>query len=177
MALRGWPINFQHLRDIIDTFLRSTLGDEFKGVGHNHVYRFVEEHSDELQAYWTRSLDSNRGQAVNPTTNKAWFDLLISTAEELNIAPECTAGTDEGGFNSALIQRSKAIGLTGRKTLYQRNDGPRETITVIATIFADGTSLPPTIIFKGDGFQVQWAENNSMKATCVFVPMCLEVSC
>ncbi|VDB92033.1 unnamed protein product [Peniophora sp. CBMAI 1063] len=165
LALRGWPINFQRLRDIIDTFLRSTLGDEFKGVGHNHVYRFVEEHHTELKAYWTRSLESNRGQAVNPATNKAWFDLLIETAERLNIAPECTAGTDEAGFNSALIQRAKAIGVTGRKTLYQRNDGPRENITVIATIFADGTSLAPTVIFKGDGFQVQWAENNSMKAT------------
>ncbi|KZV67728.1 DDE-domain-containing protein [Peniophora sp. CONT] len=93
------------------------------------------------------------------------MDLLYSTVEEYNIAPECIAGSDEIGFNSALIQRGRAIGPKGRKVLYQRNDGPRENITVIATILADGTTIPPSVIYKGDGYQVRWSENNPLNAS------------
>lgn len=40
-------------------------------------------------------------------------------------------------------------------------------MTVIATICGDGTALAPAVIFKGKGYQVQWAENNPLNALYV----------
>ena len=36
------------------------------------------------------------------------------------------------------------------------NDGNKELITVVETVSADGTALPPMIILKGKTQQAQW---------------------
>jgi hypothetical protein len=56
------------------------LGHRFpaKGVGVNWTSRFIKKHSDRLKMFWTHNLEMKRGQAVNPATNKEWFDLLES---------------------------------------------------------------------------------------------------
>ncbi|KAI5887752.1 CENP-B protein [Schizophyllum commune H4-8] len=49
--------------------------------------------------------------------------------------------------------------IVGRKSkgrAHQQSGGSRENITVIITICADGTALPPTVIFEGKGYQVSW---------------------
>jgi hypothetical protein len=38
-------------------------------------------------------------------------------------------------------------------------------VTAIVTICADGTTLRPTIIFKGQNFMMKWAENNVANAS------------
>ncbi|KAI0039390.1 hypothetical protein FA95DRAFT_1027873 [Auriscalpium vulgare] len=158
------PLNHRRLKDVVDGILRARLGSDFEGVGKNWTARFVQRHSDRLQTFWTRSLDSIRGRAVNPTTNAAWFDLVNKTVAEYNIIPELTWGTDEAGFNPALADKQRAIGRSGRKVLYQQRNGIRENITVIATICGDGTSLPPAVIFKGQAYQVRWKQNNPLNA-------------
>ena len=46
------------------------------GVGKNWTSHFISKHSDWLSTYWTHNLDEKWGWAVNPHTNKEWFDLL-----------------------------------------------------------------------------------------------------
>lgn len=41
----------------------------------------------------------------------------------------------------------------------------RESITVLATIAADGSHLPPLIVFKGKGVQVRWTSSNAYPGT------------
>jgi hypothetical protein len=164
MADRGWPLTFKRLRDILNRILKTIHGDKFEGVGKQFVYRFVTDHSDELKTYWTRSLESQRGQAVNPSTHAAWMKLLGDSIEKYQFAPENIYGADESGFNPHILGRARAIGRTKKKALYQQNDAPRETTTVMVTICADGTALPPAIVYKGDGYQVSWRENNPLNA-------------
>jgi len=38
-------------------------------------------------------------------------------------------------------------------------------VTAIVTICADGTSLRPTIIFKGQGFTESWFSDNVLEAS------------
>jgi len=56
-------------------------------------------------------------------------------------------------------------GATGEKVQHQQHSGGRENITVIVTICADGTSLPPAVIFKGDSYQTSWKQDNPLKAS------------
>ena len=73
---------------------------------------------------------------------------------------EFTYSTDEIGTNPAVGQ--KECVMRGKKSgpQYQQQDGNRENITLIVTVCADGTSTPPVVIFKGQGFQVKWKQDN-----------------
>jgi len=51
------------------------------------------------------------------------------------------------------------------KTQHKQGGADRENVTAIVTICADGTTLRPTIIFKGQNFMTKWAENNVANAS------------
>ncbi|KIK10641.1 hypothetical protein PISMIDRAFT_40516, partial [Pisolithus microcarpus 441] len=86
-AARGFPLNHNSLRLHVNTILRTRLGENFpeSGVGLNWTDHFVEWHSAQLGRYWSSSLDSNRGRAVNENTHQEWFKLLGETIETYQI--------------------------------------------------------------------------------------------
>ena len=47
----------------------------------------------------------------------------------------------------------------------QRHNTNRENVTAIVTICADGTTLQPTIVFKGKNFMKKWGTNNVAHAS------------
>ena len=59
---------------------------------------------------------------------------------------------DEKGFLIGHLQKVQRIFLKAlmarQKLLGTSQDGNREWITIVATIYADGTSLPPALIYK-----------------------------
>ncbi|KAJ7120324.1 hypothetical protein C8R44DRAFT_588164, partial [Mycena epipterygia] len=104
------------------------LGDRFPtcGVGKNWTGRFLEKHHNELWMYWSHSLDNYRGHAVNPATNKAWYNLLEDVLAEEHreldcepILPENIYGIDESGFPASSSQKERVIGGAGKKTQHQ----------------------------------------------------------
>ncbi|RPD71538.1 CENP-B protein, partial [Lentinus tigrinus ALCF2SS1-7] len=81
------------------------------------------------------------------------------------IEPDCIYGSDEVGFSTSLGQKERVIGGKGKTVQHQVRDGNRENITVIPTICADGTAIPPLVIFKGKAFQVKWSQDNPLNAS------------
>ena len=62
------------------------------------------------------------------------------------------------------------VARKGKKVQHQIREVDRENTTVICTICADGTSIPPLVIFKGTAFRVKWLEqNNPLEATYRFI--------
>ena len=51
--------------------------------------------------------------------------------------------------------------LQSKKTLGKIQDGSREFISLLVTIYADGTALPPGIIYQGNTYYLQdtWLED------------------
>jgi hypothetical protein len=83
---------------------------------------------------------------------KYHFNLLHSKMEEYHILAENTYNMDEKGFMIGQTRRSKRV---FSKELYKRKevrdslqDGSREWITVLACVGADGSALPPSLIFQ-----------------------------
>ncbi|KAF9226952.1 hypothetical protein BS17DRAFT_653574, partial [Gyrodon lividus] len=58
-------------------------------------HHFVEKHSNHLKMTWSHPLNSKHGCAVNPHTNKAWFDLLEGVMDKLDIDKDCIYAADE----------------------------------------------------------------------------------
>ena len=66
---------------------------------------------------------------------------------------------DEKGFMIGVISRMKRcfdrVLYEKKQSKQSQHDGNREWVTVLATICADGTTLPPGIIFPAAGTAVQ----------------------
>ncbi|EJD32716.1 hypothetical protein AURDEDRAFT_29670, partial [Auricularia subglabra TFB-10046 SS5] len=56
------------------------------------------------------------------------------------------------------------------KMAYQQGVEDRENITVLPTICANGTYLPPLYIFAGERIQSDWRANNVLKASFAVSP-------
>jgi hypothetical protein len=136
-----------------------------KPVGHNWVYRFLQRHADVLVFKNTTPMDRLRHQADSYPKYEAYFTYLMGKLQEYEIPAEHTYNMDEKGLAMGMMGRSKRI--FSRKQ-WERNvvraplqDGSREWISILACICADGTTLPPGLIYQSDSENVwsTWVED------------------
>lgn len=179
LANRNFPLNHWRLKEHVDEIARARYGPEQagnatgrafpdSGVGENWTARFIEWHP-ELQAYWSHGLDHSRARAVNPVTKEALFELYSETVNgdggDDVIPPELIWGADESGFQEGIGGKERVFGAKGKATQHQQRGGDRENITVMVGICADGSAIPPAVIFKGESFQTSWKQNNPLNAS------------
>jgi hypothetical protein len=167
LAAWGFPLVHKTLKFHVDSILQAWLQNTFPktGVGKNWTERFLNRHVGCLGTYWSSTLDTKRGRAVNEHTHKAWFDLLKDTQERYGIEQDCTWAVDETGFQPGSGLKQRVIGPAKRKMQYQQRDGNRENITVMVTICADGETIAPTVIYKGQSFSTNWHQDDSLNAS------------
>lgn len=167
LAKRGFPKSLGRLKELVNGLIHTRDGPAFPGVGINWASCFVMKHSDHLSSCWSTSLDSKRGQAVNPTTHamycKALEDALGNHGTPIEV--DCLWAVDESGFAPGEGRTEWVVGMAGKKLQYQQCSGSHETITIIPTICADGSSIAPVVIFKGKAFNVKWHQNNPLGAS------------
>lgn len=134
-------------------------------IGDTWVGRFLERYRDRLQMHWSKPLDTQRAQSMNPEAKKKWFELLEEFVVKAGIRPEDLYGMDETGCPPSDQGTERVCGGRGSKTQHKQGGANRENVTAIVTICADGTTLRPTIIFKGQNFMTKWADDNVAKAS------------
>ena len=71
---------------------------------------------------------------------------------------------DESGFPMVYQGKESVVGAHGTKTQHKQGGAECENFTTIVTICADGSTLKPTIIFKGKDFKQKWNDNNVVSA-------------
>jgi hypothetical protein len=90
---------------------------------------------------------------------------LISGIEKYHITAENIYNWDEKGFIIGISNVVKRIiskeALKSGRVRFAQQDGSREFISLLACICADGTHLPPALIYKGEShdLQVSWVED------------------
>jgi len=129
-------------------------------VGVNWASTFVKRR-DELQSRYSKRYNYQRALNEDPKAIKEWFLMVQRVIEENGIQPEDIYNFDETGFAMGLISSQKVVTRAeyyGRRSILQ--PGNREWVTAIETICADGYSLPPCIIFKGQVYIAGWFESN-----------------
>jgi hypothetical protein len=98
-------------------------------------------------------MDRNRHQAGSEHKYSLYSDLLESKISEYSVLPENTYDMDEKGFMIRQTGKSKRVFSRAlwesRQVTDSLQDGNREWISVLACIGADGTALPPGLIFEG----------------------------
>ena len=169
IAHRGFPLSPKRLREHAEMILRARLGKKFpeKGLSKNWATQFITKHHKKLGTYWSSSLDSSRARAVNPHTKEEYYAMLKKVREDFDICDELIYGADETSIQTGIGVTERVIGPAGAKIQHQQRSGNRENITVLPTICADGTSTPPTVIYKGESFQAKWLQENPLNARFV----------
>ena len=98
-----------------------------------------------------------------------FFDILEAMVEGEGgddiIPTELTYTMDETGLMMGVVLCERVIAPVGEKIQQLQRSRKRENVTVMVTICADGTSLPPAVIFKGEGYQMSWKQNNPLQAS------------
>jgi hypothetical protein len=161
-AARGFPLSHKRLHDHVDTIIRAR-DPEWDTVGERWTERFLLRHSDRIKTTWSSSLEGARARAANPTNHKQWFELLRECTKD--VEPDCIWAADETGIQTGAAVRERVIGKRGQTNQHQTREGTRENITIMVTIAADGSSIPPTVIYKGQAFLAQWKQDNPLHAS------------
>ena len=155
-----FPKSHHNIVQYANLIRKNRLGEDCEKLGDTWVTCFLDRHCDVLQMHWSRPLDMQRAQSMNPEAKKRWFELLQECIVEAGIRPEDLYGMDETGCLPSVQGTERVCGSHGMKTQHKQGGADRKNVTAIITICADGTTLRPTIIFKGQNFMTKWAENN-----------------
>jgi hypothetical protein len=151
-----------------------------ESVGETWVTDFLDRNSNTLLSKWTSAMDKVRHAADNSEKYKACVTLLHTRITQYNVRAADTYNMDEKGFAIGLVARSKRIfskrKFEKRKFEKQKNkqslqDGNREWVSLLASVCADGSALPPGLIFAGAGNTIQgsWVEDIEPGKHSVFV--------
>lgn len=129
------------------------------------VPAFCKRHKDEILSIYLQPLDKDRKFADNKISYELYFQLIERKRQEYEIKPENTYNMDEKGFLIGFMTKAKRI--VSRKQFEQKKiigntqDGNREWLTVVACICADGTHLPPGLIYQAKTGNIQdtWVQD------------------
>jgi len=128
---------------------------KYDSIGKNWVHRFLRRHS-ELASITPRSIEASRVKDTSPERLTRWFEDLKSAVDEFNIQPKNMYNMDESGFAIGEVEPSRRIVNTKIREYFQAKPGRQEWVTAVECICADGSVLPPLIIFKAENLSRQW---------------------
>jgi hypothetical protein len=109
-------------------------------------------------------MDRDRYKADSGAKYSLYLELLHSKMKEYNVEPRHTYNMDEKGFLIGVTSRSKRVfsrRMWDKKEVRASvQDGSREWITLLACVCADGSALPPGLIYQsaGKSLQSSWVD-------------------
>lgn len=158
MGKRGFPLTHRMIYEKAARVLEIKSGHPVE-LGEQWVYRFLQRHP-RLGVYRATPLERSRANGMNPTAVKEYFDTVEELFAIYNPPDENILAMDEVGINSGIFSRPLVIAQAGQRHQHLQRAGDRKITTVIETIVGNGTTLRPTVIFKGTYRMSSWSAVN-----------------
>lgn len=166
LTKRGLPPTREMIRNFSSEVAKRELNESW-------VTRFINRHQIHLISKWTTGMDRTRHLADSEVKYRHYFDLLHSKIKEYNLEARDLYNMDEKGFLIGLTGRSKRVFSkrmwVKKEVRASLQDGSREFLTLMATTCADGSWLPPSLIYaaKHGAIRSTWVDD--IKATGVTI--------
>ncbi|KAH6234950.1 hypothetical protein HBI42_020280 [Parastagonospora nodorum] len=168
LTKRGLPPTREMIRNFSSEVAHQQLSESW-------VTRFINRHEIHLISEWITTTDRTRDRADTESRYRLFFELLHRKITQHHLEARDIYNMDEKGILIGLIGRSKRIfsrrQWEKKEVRASTQDGSREFLTLLACCCADGSSLPPSIIYpaaKG-GIQSSWVEDIKVGEHEVFV--------
>jgi len=151
LTKKGLPPNPRNIR---------LLAHNICGImpGENWVSRFVKSHRDQLSSEYLNAFDLRRKRADNWFMISRYFNKLEEKFKEHKYEIQNVYNMDEKGFLIGVLNKTKRIFTRSWKEQGKlkgaAQDGNRTWVTLLACVCADGTSLPPTLIYPSESGEV-----------------------
>ena len=127
---------------------------KYPALGQNWTKRFVKHHS-KLGTVISQKIDLIRWKDPTPEVLHHWFDVF--KAKSASITVENIYNMDETGFGIGTEECNRVIiDQSTLRTRYQTHPGRQEWVSVVECICADGTTISPLFIFKGEEISSNW---------------------
>ena len=125
-------------------------GDPSAAVGQHWIDRFMKHHHDKLWHYWSTTLMTIHGGALNEDVVDDWIELLQKTVTDYGIEQECIFSMDKTCcFLDRSTHKTWHIGSASQLQQMALRNEVQDTVTMIPIISDGGNVFPPTVIFKG----------------------------
>lgn len=150
----GHPLN----RETVLAYAQQITGRD-AAPGKSWLRRFLKRHKAEIRYCPTMGLDPKRALAFNYAIVRDHFEKLREVIEKYNIPPENIFNMDEKGCQlggGRKVKRQKYLFGRESQAHYRIRSASLELVTVVECVCADGTALPPYIIFKAQRSQKEW---------------------
>ena len=139
------------------------------------VTSFINRHSIHLISKYSTGMDSGRHNADSYVKYELYFNLLQRKIAEYKVDAEHTYNMDEKGFMIGVTSRTKHV--FSRRMWEKKEvkatiqDGNRAWITLIACVCADGSPLPPSLLYESANSTIQsgWVQQIKPGEHNVFV--------
>ena len=105
--------------------------------------------------------------SLNQTNVAGFYELLMEIVAQHSIKPSNIYNMDEKGVQLRVGGRTRVLVDRNQRTVHLVENGSWELVTIIETVCADGTALPPSIIFKGARRNLEWGRDNYINARSV----------
>ena len=124
-----------------------------KRPGKNWSQGFCIRHKDTIQGGYLNNLDRQRKDADTEASYKYYFALVKRKIADYSVEPHNMYNMDEKGFSLGTMTKQYRIfskeAVQRKRVLGHSQDGNREWITILATICANGSWIPLSVIFAG----------------------------
>ena len=156
LAILGHPLKHPFIRELAEEIRSSRAPFSSQhSIGNSWVQRFIHRHP-EFETACSQTIEAAR---IREVTNKGlhwWFDELQKTIKEKNIRVEDLYNMDETGFAIGVVERSYVVVNKESKKRYQAQPGRQEWASVVECVCANGESIAPFIILKGEKVMSSW---------------------
>jgi hypothetical protein len=167
LTISGYAPRYETLRRLAEIIrerrVKTDAGEVpikvYDQISKEWVPRFIQRHP-ELASVRLRSTDTARIKAASSERLQRWFADLEKVLAEFNIKPENLYNMDESGFAIGEKEAGRVIINVNIRQKFQAKPGRQEWVTVVECICADGSHVPPLVIFKAENLSTQWIPAN-----------------
>jgi hypothetical protein len=137
----------------------------YQQLSESWVTRFIDRHIIHLISKWTSAMDRLRHLADSESKYRLYFELLHQKITQYHLEARDIYNMDEKSFLIGLIGRSKRIfsrrQWEKKEVRASLQDGSRKFLTLLACCCADGSSLPPALIYAAANGAIRssWVED------------------
>ncbi|XP_039755804.1 uncharacterized protein LOC120630605 [Pararge aegeria] len=160
----GCPLDALDLRYIVKAYLdqvgRTVLKFKHNLPGPDFVASFLKRHKNQISQRYSQNIKKKRAE-VSPDTIKEYFkELEVSLA---GINPSNVINYDETNLTDDP-GRKKIITKRGTKYPERVMNSSKSSVSLMIAATADGSLLPPYVVYKAQNLYNTWTENGPLGA-------------